>query len=60
MSVFNVFKGVSSDDTPACVIIVGQVRVDHLGLSPEEQAIRALQRAILVYPEYPHPAVAPA
>lgn len=60
MSLFNVYNGLSTEDTPACVTIIGQVRVDHLGLSPEEQATRALQRAIVEYPEYPHPAVAPA
>jgi hypothetical protein len=58
--IFNVFNGLSTEDRSACVTIVGQVRVDHLGLSPEEQATRALQRAIIEYPEYPHPAVMPA
>jgi hypothetical protein len=57
---FNVFNGLPTEDKPACVTIVGQVRVDHLGLTDEEQAVRALALAKEAYKEYPHPAVMPA
>ena len=57
---FNVFNGLSTDEAAACTQVIGHVWVDHLGLTDEEQALRALAIARESYPEYPHPAVEPA
>jgi hypothetical protein len=57
---FNVFNGVSTEEAPACTQVIGRVWVDHLGLTDEEQAVRALALAKEAYKEYPHPAVMPA
>lgn len=57
---FNVYRGTSSEHAPACSVLIGHVWVDHLGLSPEEQAVRALALAKAAYAGECHcPAVAP-